>query len=87
MVRAAELELAVLFLIEVKEIKALKKLICEFSEAQTVASLAVEAFLNAVFCHHVVDGDVFADFACEIKECHIFSPVIVVDQFCAVGNI
>ena len=28
-----------------------------------------------------------ADLACEIKECHVFGPVIVVDHFRTVGGV
>ena len=68
-------------LILVQEIVALKQLIGKFGERKTVAGLAVEALLNAVLGHHVVDCNVFSYLACEVEEGEIFHPVVVVNQF------
>ena len=70
-----------------QEVVALEELVGKFGKGQAVAGFAVEAPLHAVLGHHVVDGDVFADFACEIQEGISLHPVIVVDQLGSVGRV
>ena len=70
-----------------EEIVALEQLVGEFGERHAVAALAVEASLDGVLCHHVVDGNAFTDFACEVKEGVVLHPVVVVHQFCRIRGI
>ena len=81
MVAAAHLQLAVLRLIEVQEVVALKELIGELGERHSILCLTIEAALHTVLCHHIVDGDALANFAGKIEEGEILHPVVVVDQF------
>ena len=66
-------------LVEVQEVCALHELVGELGERHAVA-FAVEALLDGVFRHHVVDGDAFADVPDEFEERKIFHPVVVVDH-------
>ena len=74
-------------LIEIQEVVALKQLIGELGERQTVACLAVKALLNALLCHHVVYGDVLAHLTRELQEAHVLHPVVVVHKLCPVGSV
>ncbi len=65
----------------------MEQLVGEFGKRQAVAGLAVETLLHRVLGHHVVDGDVLADFAGEVEECPAFHPVVVVDKLGCVGSI
>ena len=65
-------------LIEVEEVVALEQLVGELGERHTVVGIGSQALLDAVLCHHVVDGDVLADVADEAQEGEILHPVIVV---------
>ena len=70
-----------------EEIVALQELVGELGERHTLLKLAVEAALDAVLGHHVVDCDALADVAGEIEEGEVLHPVVVIDQFCGVGRI
>ena len=85
LVAAAHLQFAVLGLVEVEEVVALQQLIGELGERHAVLELTVEAALDAVLRHHVIDGDALADFASEVEEGEVLHPVVVVDQLSAVG--
>ena len=69
-----------------QKIVPLQQLIGKFGERQTVACFAVQALLHTVFGHHVVDGDVFANFARKVEEGEIFHPIVVVDHLGCVGQ-
>ena len=86
LVRTAHLEFAVLMLVQIDKIVSLQQLVGELGERHTLAELAVEALLDAVFGHHIVDGDEFADVSREIKEGVVLHPVVVIDQFGGVGS-
>ena len=73
--------------VEVIEVIALQQLVGELGEREAVTSFAIETLLNAVFGHHVVDGDVLTYVAGESQEGEILHPIVVVDQFGAVGSI
>ena len=87
LVRAAHLQFAVLGLVEVEKVVPLEQLVGELCEREAVAGLAIEAFLDAVLGHHVVDGDVLADVAGEVEEGEVLHPVVVVDQFGRIGGV
>ena len=73
--------------VEVEEVVALQELVSELREGKAVARLAVEAFLHAVFRHHVVDGDMLSHHAGEVQEGEFLHPVIVVDHLRLVGSV
>ena len=70
-----------------QEVVTLQELVGKLGERQTVASLAVETTLYGIFRHHIVDGDMLADFASEVEKRETFHPVVVVDEFGGVGRI
>ena len=70
-----------------EEVEALEELVGEFGEAESVASLSIEALLYRLLGHHVVDGDVLADFAGEVEEGEVLHPVVVVDELGLVGGV
>ncbi len=70
--------------VKIEEVVSLQELVGEFGKRKPVACFSIETFLHAVFCHHVVHGDVFADVAYEVEETVILHPVVVVHEFCAV---
>ena len=70
-----------------QEVKPLQKLIGEFGKRQAIAGFSIQTFFHTVFGHHIVDGDVFADFSGEIEEGEGFHPVVVVDEFGTVRGI
>ena len=63
----------------------MQELVGELGERHAVLELSVEAALDAVLRHHVIDGDALADFACEVEEGEVLHPVVVVDELSAVG--
>ena len=63
----------------------LQQLVGELGKGHTLRVLAVEAFLDGIFRHHIVDGNKFAHIARKVKERIVFHPVVVVDQFGCVG--
>ena len=70
-----------------KEVETLEELISELSEAETIASLAVETLLHAILSHHIIHCDMLSDLAGEIKEGDILSPVVVVDKLRTVWGV
>ena len=68
LVATAHLQAASLVLIEVEEVIALEQLVAELGERHTVVGIGGKALLDAVLCHHVVDGDVLANVANEVQE-------------------
>ena len=62
-------------------------MVSELGERQAVAGLAVQTLLHAVFGHHVVYGDVLADFAGEVEEREVLHPVVIVHQLGMVGSV
>ena len=80
LVAATHLQLAVVMLIQVQEIVTLHQLVREFGERHAVA-FAVEAFLHGILGHHVVDCDVLANVANEVKERKLTHPVVIVNQY------
>ena len=87
MVAAAHLEFAVLCLVKVQEVITLEQLISKLGERQSVAGLAVQTTLHAVFRHHIVHCDMLAHLAREVEEREFLHPVIVVDQLGCVGSV
>ena len=85
LVVAAQLKLNALMLIEVEEVIALKKLVGELGEAESVACCAVKTLLHRLLCHHIVHGDVLTNLACEIKEGEVLHPVVVVNHLSRIG--
>ena len=79
------MEFAIFLLIEVQEVVSLQQLVGKFGEGEAVAGFAVEAALHAVLGHHIIDGDVLADFAGEVEEGVVLHPVVVIDEFGSVG--
>ena len=86
LVGAAQLDFAVHRLVEVQEVVALHELVGELGERHAV-TLAVEALLDRILGHHVVDGDALADVADEVQEGEVLHPVVVVDHACGVGGV
>ena len=73
--------------VEIEEVVTLQQLIGELGEAQTIAGFAVESALHRVLGHHVIDSDMLAHLAGEVKEGVVFHPVVVVDQLGSVRRI
>ena len=69
-----------------QEVVALNQLVGELGERHAVA-LAVEALLDRVLGHHVVDGDALADVTDEIEERELLHPVVVVDHLCGIRGV
>ena len=84
LVCTTHLESTSLVLVEIEEVIALEKLVSEFGERHTVASLTGESLLYRVLRHHVVYSDVLSDLTCEIKESEVLHPVVVVHKLCLV---
>ena len=87
LVGTAHLQFAVFGFVEVEEVVALEQLVGELCEGESVACFSVEAFFDAVLRHHVVHGDVFSDFACEVEEGEVLHPVVVVHEFRSVRRV
>ena len=88
MVGAAQLQLAVLMLVEVEVVVALQELVGELGERHALGTiLARETTLYRILRHHIVDGDELADVANEVKEREVLHPVVVVDELGVVGSI
>ena len=62
-----------------QEVGPLNELVGELGERHALA-LAVEAFLDRVFGHHVIDRNALADIADELQKRELLHPVVVVDQ-------
>ena len=67
-----------------QEVGPLNELVGELGERHALA-LAVEAFLDRVFGHHVIDRNALADVADELQKRELLHPVVVVDQLGRVG--
>ena len=85
LVGTAHLHEAVLVLVEIDKIVALKELVGELGERHTLCELAVETFLHRVLRHHIIDGDEFADVTGEIQEGVVLHPVVVVHELRGIG--
>ena len=77
------METATFGAIEGQKIISLKELIAELGERKA----CLEAFLDRVLGHHIIHSDMLAHIADEIKEKIILHPVVVVDNFRAIGGI
>ena len=62
-----------------QEVGPLNELVGELGERHALA-LAVEALLDRVFGHHVIDRNALADIADELQKRELLHPVVVVDQ-------
>ena len=83
LVGTTHLETATLGAIEGQKIIGLEELIAELGERKA----GFEAFLDRVLGHHIIHSDMLAYIADEIKEKIILHPVVVVDNFRAIGGI
>ena len=81
LVRATQLEFAVLVAVQVYEVISLGQLVGELGEGHSVRTvLARETSLHGVFRHHVVDRDELTHVPDEIEEGEVLHPVVVVHQ-------
>ena len=87
LVGTAHLQLAPHGFIQVQEVIPLQQLVRKLGERHTVLRVAAKALLHRILCHHIVDGNVLAYVADEIKETIVLHPVIVVDKDGVVGRI
>ena len=67
-------------LIEVEKVVALQQLVGKLGEGESVACGTVEALLDRLLGHHVVDGDVLAHLTGKVQEGEVLHPVVVVDH-------
>ncbi len=72
-------------LVQIQEVVTLYQLVREFCEGHAIA-FTVEALLDRVLGHHIVDGDVLADVADEVEEGELAHPVVVVDEHCGIAT-
>ena len=67
-------------LIKMQKVVALAELIGELGERHSLLRFTAETLLYRIFRHHVVDSDVLAYIADEVKKREILHPVIIVDH-------
>src|SRR5579863_6688699 len=84
LVAAAHLELAVFICIQPVKVVSLNQLVGKFGKTHSV--LAFEALLHAIFCRHIIYGNMFADVPDEIEETHLAEPVVVIDYLGGIGE-
>ena len=87
LIAATHLQATVFVLIEEHEVVTLEQLVGELGERHAHVRIGAEAFLDGVFGHHIVHGDVLADVSDEVEEGVILHPVVVVDQLGGVGRV
>ena len=81
LIAAADLQLAIEFVVEVNEVVRLQQHVAEFGVAETRVSLhRAEAAFDRVFGQHHVDGKVLADVAEEFEVAERADPIEVVDE-------
>ena len=87
LVGTAELQHAALVLPQPVEIIALHQLVAELREGHALRRIALQALLDGVLRHHIIDGDVLADIPDEIDKGIILHPVVIVDELGLVGRV
>src|SRR5580658_5201148 len=84
LVAAAHLELAVFIRVQPIKIISLHQLVGKFGETHPI--FPFEALLYAIFCRHIIYGNMFPDIPDEIEEKHIAEPVVVIDYLSGIGE-
>ena len=87
LIGATELQANILRLIEVQVVVSLEELVGEFGKGESLDRIRLETLLHRLLRHHIIDRDVLADVADEVKEAVVLHPVVVIDQHSCIVSI